>query len=233
MAVERNDMAGAQTVAQIGERRTPGETQHQIEVGEASWTDIVERLAAANARQRHRRVEIIEDAERLRLPGDDLARPDAIRTIGSHHRHIGVGDIGHGAGFDTAPVRIKDKFAARDFAEIAGSGIVGHVLLVENDVMVVLGQGPAQAAPQRGMTVSPGRADREAEDDDLHGEAASLMDRILLPQSPMTIVLTPAGLISIVPIRSSDRSRQAKSAALITSPWLTAMMHASGWTRYC
>ena len=58
--------------------------------------------------------------------------------------------------------------AARQLRKVTGPGIIGNVALEEGDVMSCADQILAQAAPEGGMAVPPGRGDGEAENNDLH-----------------------------------------------------------------
>ena len=57
-------------------------------------------------------------------------------------------------------------------SQVAVRGVVRHVALEEDDMVAAPAERAAQAAPQRGVTVAPGRADAEPEDDQLHGSCS-------------------------------------------------------------
>ena len=230
MPVERRDAARAESGAEPVERGAAGVAQHEIEIAQAAGADIGEALAAIEARQRHRRIEIVEDPHGARRVEDQTGRVDAVGAERGDDRDIGVGDHAPGLAPDVVPVLVQHELAARHLEEVAGGGIIGHVALEERDAVATAGERPAQAAPERRVAVAPGRRNGEAEDDELHAAIASFMPRTFQPSLHMTSVVTVAGPISKRRKSSTLRqSRKAQSAARMRSQCVTATTPSSGY----
>src|SRR5207253_7396867 len=122
-----------------------------------------------------------------------LGRRNAVRAIGGDHGGVRLGDVLFGLRSDLGPFAVEHELAARDLEEVAVHGVVRHVSLVEDDAVAAPRERPAEAAPQGGVAVAPGGADRQAEDDDSHA-GTSFIDRTFMPQSPVTKALMDAGL---------------------------------------
>ena len=195
MAVKRHDVPSAELGLQPIEGRSAGIAEHEVEIGEAARADIGGRLAAAETRQRDRRIEVVEHAHGSLGREHELARLDAVRTIGRDERDVGVVDILRRTPPDVLPFAVEDELAARHLEEIAGAGVIRHVLLVEDDAVAAHRQRAAQAPPEGRVAVPPRRADRQAEDDDLHA-GTSFIETTLTPQSPIARRLIEAGPMS-------------------------------------
>ncbi len=92
MAVERQGQPGAQPLAQGRERSAAGVAEHEIEPAEAFDRQVVHRLAGLQPGERHRRVHVVEDAERRRFSDEGAGRA-AVRAVGGDHRHIGLAHL--------------------------------------------------------------------------------------------------------------------------------------------
>jgi hypothetical protein len=195
VTIKRRHLLRAEIALELLDRRAAGIAEHEIEVAEPARTDIGRRLAAAQTRQGYRRIEIVEDAQALRAIRDQPGSSDPVGAIGGNHRHVGIADVLQGAPSHILPLPIENEFAPRHLVEVAVAGVIRHVPLVEGDPVAVSRQRAAQPPPQGRVPVAPRRADRQAEHDDFHA-ATSLIDRTLIPQSPMARTLTDAGLIS-------------------------------------
>src|SRR4051794_20219497 len=127
---------------------------------------------------------------------------------------------------DLCPFGVENELAAGNLMEVTRRGVVGHVPFEEHHAPSAAGESGDQAAPERRMAIAPGRAHRQPEDDQLHGDrsgkrTSSFKVISFAPHSPKTSVEIDAGEISMRSIEPSGRPIFAATAVLITSEWLT------------
>ena len=170
--VQGGGAARAQHAFQLAQGRAPGVTQHQFVVAQAALVQPRHRLPGRQRVQRHRRIQVVEDAQRARGFQQGLARGQRIGAIGSDDRGIGVGQLALGARADGRPVRIQDQ-AAVFGAPVARLRIPWGIVFEEHHAMAELRQRGVQPAPERRVAVAPRGGDAQAEHDQLHAAAAS------------------------------------------------------------
>jgi hypothetical protein len=167
-AVQRRHPVRAQTGTQRIERRTPGIAQHQIEIPKTTRPDIAGRLAGLQPGQGDRRIQVIETLDRHPRSQHQIRSLDTVRAIGGDHADIGIGEMAVGQRNRIRPVPVQHQFPARYVEQVAMAGVIGHIPFEEHDMVTAADQRPAQAAPQRAVSVAPGRTDGKAENDEFH-----------------------------------------------------------------
>jgi hypothetical protein len=63
------------------------------------------------------------------------------------------------------------KLSVGEGPKIAVRSVIGHIAFEKDDMMSEFRQRPEQTAQDGGVAVSPGRADRQAEDNEFHSVA--------------------------------------------------------------
>ena len=97
-----------------------------------------------------------------------------IRAVGGDHTRVGAGQFAFRSGQNLVPVLVQDQPATLQIGEVPVLGVVWNVTLEEHGVMTERAQSPDQGAPQHGVAVTPGGADRETEDYEFHANASPL-----------------------------------------------------------
>jgi hypothetical protein len=169
MSIQRGNPSRSEALAQRSERAAAGIAQHQIERAKAFGRQIVYVEPFREPRERNGCIEIIENAQRAgRFIEHQAGGIDSIRAIGRHYCYVGNGQLASNAAQCRRPVFIKRQLHALHRVQIAMLRVVGNVALEERDLMAAAGERAKQPAPQCRVTVSPGRAQCQSEDDESH-----------------------------------------------------------------
>jgi hypothetical protein len=147
VTVQRRDAARAEQGLKIVERRTTGKAQHQMEARKPMRANVFDRLIAAQSRQRHWRVEIVKHAQAARLALGKSRYGHRIWTVGGHDDNIRIAHLPRRERSHVLPIRIQHNMNAGLVLEIARAGVLVNVAFEEHDVMTVLRERLAQAAP--------------------------------------------------------------------------------------
>src|SRR5690606_23348592 len=118
--------------------------------------------------QGHGRIQIVKDAKAGPGRENQFRGRNPVGAEGGHDRDVGIRQMAIGWLAGVAPVRVEMEFSIRELRQVAVQGVVGNVALEEHGSMAAPAEGGAQAAPERCMPVSPGGADRKAENYQFH-----------------------------------------------------------------
>ena len=191
-AVKRRHMPGAEDAPQLVQRQAARVAQHEVEVAQAARADIGDLLAGLERRQRHRRVEVVEGAHPYAGAEHEVGRRDAVRAVGGDDGGIRVAQIPRRRWCHLVPVGVEDEPPTRQLGQVAVHRVVVDVPLVEDNRVAPPGERPAQPSPQGRVTVAPGRADREPEDDKLHAPPSPSSGRPNPTGKPLIVQTTGA-----------------------------------------
>jgi phosphomannomutase len=172
VAVERRDAPCAESLLQLGERGAAGVAQHEIECAEPVLGNVFDHLARTEPRERHGRVEIVEDAQRrCALIAQESRGFASIRAVRGDDHRIGIPDVRACALPDVVPLAIENELGSGQCVQVAMLRVVRDVALEEDDIVPAASECANQATPQRRMSVAPRRAERQAENGELHAPA--------------------------------------------------------------
>ncbi len=203
-AVERCDAPRAQARAQRRQRRAAGVAQHEVEAAQPLGREIRHRLSRRQPRQRHRGIEVVEAAHRAAVQHQRRRRPP-VRTIGGDDRRVGPRQGPSRLRQRRPPIGIEhEPRSVGKPLQVAMFGVPRDIALEEHDAMSRRRQRADQAPPERCMAVSPGRADREPEDDEVHAP----------PSGGVAPPAAGSGRPSPTPPRRSARRRGWPSVSL-------------------
>ena len=155
MPVERRHPAGAEPLAQRGQRSPSRVAQHHIVIRESVRAHIGGPFRTVERRQGHGRVEIIEGADGTPGGDDEALGLGRVGAIGGDERDIGLIHRGLRDRRGPAPLGVEDQRAAREFVQVAVLRVEGQVPLEEGDVMPAARQRPHEAAPEGRVPVAP------------------------------------------------------------------------------
>ena len=169
VSIQGYDAACSQQVLHGLQGRAACIAEYQIEPTQCGRGQVVNSLAGIQPGQRNRRVQVIEYVYcRRGLIEAKMRGGVGIWAVRCHDRGVRAGNMTPGYGRDRRPVAVKHELRARKGNEITVRGVVGDVFLEKDGLVAARAERGEQAAPQRGMTVSPGGAQCKAKDDDLH-----------------------------------------------------------------
>lgn len=167
---------------------------------EAIRSDIRDLLTRGELRQGHRRVEVIEQMTGRR-PENQLGSGESIRAIRGDHARIGSGEFSLCLGQHLLPVVVQNELTTFEDCEVAVVGVIRHVALEEHGVVTACAKRADQSTPQNGVAVTPGGADREAENHQFHRDPGRLSrgrypGRLTSPEQFLDIAFEIDGAVS-------------------------------------
>jgi hypothetical protein len=116
-------------------------------------------------------------------PGSEhkLRGGNSVRPIRADDHDIGIRSLPLRSGQYGFPIRLEFEVRTRQFVKIAMRRIIRDVVLEKYDRGAAPAVRAAKPAPDRGVTIVPRRADRQAENDQLHRALAKRAATLLLP----------------------------------------------------
>ncbi len=168
-AVERTSLACAQLRLQhFAEERAAGEGEVAGEEGHLVGPQVLG-AAAAERRDRHRGVDVVEEERLDARAGQAVDHPRPLVHVRSHQHGVGLARLGQRAGLHRVPRRVQVQRREAGVREVAVlAAVPGRIPLPEAHLVPPRGEGGEQRAVGGGVAVPPAGRQRQAEDDQLH-----------------------------------------------------------------
>ncbi|MCW0416864.1 hypothetical protein NB689_002618 [Xanthomonas sacchari] len=165
-AVQRHRARRAVDAFQALQGRAAGEGQIQVIVRNQRRRQVGA-VAALQRRQGHRGVDVVERDHAARGLLHPRAHGDAVGHVGTHDHQVRRGDRGGVPILQFLEAGIQHRRARQLRRRILVLGVPRHVALQEQHAVAARLQRGDQSAVGGGMAVAPGRAQAQAEDDDI------------------------------------------------------------------
>jgi hypothetical protein len=171
-AVERPRPRRAELVLEPPQRRAAGEGQVQVVAGDLPRMQVLV-VAAGDARQGHRRVDVVEGLDAIGLLLHPVAHAHAVGDVRADDHEIGRPHFVEIALLQFLDAAIEARGAIGRIGEITVRCVPGLVALEEQHFVPAPDQFAHQPAVGGRVAVAPGGRDRQPEDDDLHAASSA------------------------------------------------------------